>query len=106
MNMKLSIVVLLCSVYAVYSFNPCPYGEPLANHYCGRGGSRCPNNYYCEIAPNDAYAECCPKICQKGVPLVSSDGSTWNCGRGGVRCPDGFECNIAPTDAWAVCCQK
>lgn len=39
--------------------NVCPKGSPLANYYCGRGGTRCPRGYYCEIAPDDTYAVCC-----------------------------------------------
>ncbi|KAH3876547.1 hypothetical protein DPMN_000392 [Dreissena polymorpha] len=39
----------------------CPFGSPLPNFYCGRGGERCPDSYYCEIAPDDRYAVCCRK---------------------------------------------
>lgn len=42
--------------------NPCSYGSPLSEPAnCGRGGERCPENHYCEIAPNDVYAVCCRK---------------------------------------------
>ena len=40
--------------------NVCQEGSPLGSFNCGRGGSRCPGGYYCEISPIDAYAVCCP----------------------------------------------
>ncbi|XP_052779569.1 uncharacterized protein LOC128216905 [Mya arenaria] len=102
--MNATIVLLLCCVYAVYSINPCSYGAPLANHFCGRGGSACPSHHYCEIAPDDTYAVCCPTHCTTGSHLLHSDGTVVFCGLGGVNCPNYYTCNVAPNDAWAVCC--
>ena len=39
----------------------CPSGTPLSHVFCGLGGTGCPSGYYCEVAPNDAYAVCCPR---------------------------------------------
>ncbi|XP_019631664.1 PREDICTED: uncharacterized protein LOC109475460 [Branchiostoma belcheri] len=39
----------------------CPSGDPfLVNHFCGRGGTPCPSNYFCQIDPVDRWAVCCP----------------------------------------------
>lgn len=43
---------------------PCENGKaPLDGYFCGRGPNRreCPSNHQCMIAPNDAYAVCCPQ---------------------------------------------
>ncbi len=43
--------------------SPCANEQaPLDNYFCGRGPSRreCPSTHQCTIAPNDAYAVCCP----------------------------------------------
>jgi hypothetical protein len=43
--------------------SPCENGqEPLDGYFCGRGPDRreCPSTHQCMIAPNDAYAVCCP----------------------------------------------
>ena len=36
---------------------------PLRDYFCGRGLNRrdCPSSHFCKIAPNDAYAVCCPR---------------------------------------------
>jgi len=42
---------------------PCANGQVLLEGYfCGRGANRqdCPSTHECVIAPNDAYAVCCP----------------------------------------------
>ena len=49
--------------------SPCRNGQtPLPNYFCGRGPTHqdCPSGYNCIIAPNDAYAVCCPR-CKKAV---------------------------------------
>lgn len=43
--------------------SPCENGQaPLDDYFCGRGPNRreCPSTHQCMIAPNDAYAVCCP----------------------------------------------
>ncbi|XP_060606360.1 uncharacterized protein LOC132758689 [Ruditapes philippinarum] len=85
--------------------NPCSYGSPLHGSYCGRGGHPCPQYHSCKIAPNDAYAVCCPDYCKAGsLPVMDGNGFPVHCGRGGMQCPDSYICRVAPTDAWAVCC--
>lgn len=47
--------------------SPCKYGQdPLEGYSCGFVVNRtdCPPNYTCVIAPNDAYAVCCPRFKQ------------------------------------------
>jgi hypothetical protein len=36
---------------------------PLEGYFCGRGSNRreCPSTHECAIAPNGAYAVCCPR---------------------------------------------
>jgi hypothetical protein len=44
--------------------SPCENDRsPLVDYFCGRGLNRrdCPSTHYCKIAPNDAYAVCCPR---------------------------------------------
>ncbi|CAF0948244.1 unnamed protein product [Rotaria sordida] len=43
---------------------PCENNQDsLVGYFCGRGPDRreCPQTHYCHIAPNDAYAVCCPR---------------------------------------------
>lgn len=47
---------------------PCENGRvPLPGYFCGRGPNRqdCPLTHTCVIAPNDAYAVCCPRCRRK-----------------------------------------
>lgn len=61
--------------------SPCQDGQaPLAGYFCGRGPNRqdCPSAYKCVIAPNDAYAVCCPRCKQsvtKATPTTGKPGS-------------------------------
>ena len=44
--------------------SPCEDGQaPLDDYFCGRGDGRreCPTTHHCMIAPNDAFAVCCPR---------------------------------------------
>ena len=44
--------------------SPCKNGQsPLDGYFCGNGSNQkeCPSNSTCVIAPNDAYAVCCPR---------------------------------------------
>jgi hypothetical protein len=44
--------------------SPCEDGQaPLDGYFCGRGSDRreCPTTHHCMIAPNDAFAVCCPR---------------------------------------------
>jgi hypothetical protein len=44
--------------------SPCEDEQtPLADYFCGRGPNRreCPSTHHCAIAPNDAFAVCCPR---------------------------------------------
>ncbi|XP_045184573.2 uncharacterized protein LOC123542655 [Mercenaria mercenaria] len=97
-------VCLLGILKECESVNPCPYGSPKAGAYCGLGGQPCPQYYSCKIAPNDAYAVCCPNYCKSGEPELDSNRNPIHCGRGGMRCSPSYSCHVAPTDAWAVCC--
>ncbi|CAF4285572.1 unnamed protein product, partial [Rotaria sordida] len=60
----------------------------------------------CIIAPNDAYAVCCPSNQQSPCENGQAPLSGYFCGRGPNRtdCPSGSVCIIAPNDAYAVCC--
>jgi len=52
----------------------CDDGQaPLADYFCGRGPNRrdCPSSHHCVIAPNDAYAVCCPHRQQKDIEMVA-----------------------------------
>ena len=47
--------------------SPCANRQtPLQGYFCGRGPTRqdCPPTHECIIAPNDAYAVCCPRTQQ------------------------------------------
>lgn len=50
---------------------------PLAGYFCGRGINRreCPSTHHCVIAPNDAYAVCCPRDQNKVVRSTEKPGS-------------------------------
>jgi len=67
----------VCAIYCAYgnvldgkgcptckcNASPCRNGQaPLDGYFCGRGPNRreCPSTHQCMIAPNDAYAVCCP----------------------------------------------
>jgi hypothetical protein len=71
----------MCMIYCQYGFrhdtngqsmcvckkSPCDQEEtPLDGYFCGRGPNRreCPSTHQCAIAPNDAYAVCCPRTQQ------------------------------------------
>ncbi|XP_078681744.1 uncharacterized protein LOC144916492 [Branchiostoma floridae x Branchiostoma belcheri] len=55
----------------LYTDPYCPSGAPfLTNHYCGRGGTPCPSNYFCQIHPTDRWAVCCPT---GRCPVVTED---------------------------------
>ena len=51
--------------------SPCAGNRPfLPDYFCGRGPNRqdCPPTHKCVIAPNDAYAVCCPRCKSIKVP--------------------------------------
>ncbi|CAF3900358.1 unnamed protein product [Rotaria sp. Silwood1] len=71
----------MCMIYCQYGFrrntdghlmcvckkSPCDEeAAPLEGYFCGRGPNRreCPSTHKCTIAPNDAYAVCCPRAQQ------------------------------------------
>ncbi|CAF1354960.1 unnamed protein product [Rotaria sp. Silwood1] len=71
----------MCMIYCQYGFqrdsnghlmckcktSPCDQDEvPLEGYFCGRSPNRreCPSTHQCTIAPNDAYAVCCPRTQQ------------------------------------------
>ncbi|UJR17732.1 hypothetical protein I4U23_004630 [Adineta vaga] len=71
----------MCMIHCPYGFrrdangqsmcackkSPCDEEEtPLEGYFCGRGINRreCPPTHRCTIAPNDAYAVCCPRVQQ------------------------------------------
>jgi hypothetical protein len=71
----------MCMIYCQYGFrrdtngqsmcvckkSPCDEEAiPLEGYFCGRGLERreCPSTHECAIAPNDAYAVCCPRAQQ------------------------------------------
>ncbi len=69
--------------------------------FCGRGPNRlnCCPGYHCDVAPNDAYANCISNSC---------GGTGAFCGRGPNRvdCCSGYFCDIAPDDSYARCTFK
>ncbi len=69
---------LVCMIYCPYSnvldedgcpicackTTPCENDQaPLEDYSCGMSVDRrdCPSTHYCKVAPNDAYAVCCPR---------------------------------------------
>ena len=64
------------------SKNPCGKGrQPLAGYFCGRGPTRqdCPSGYQCIIAPNDAYAVCCPLRSQTTTTTTTAADKPGSC---------------------------
>ncbi|CAF5172907.1 unnamed protein product, partial [Rotaria magnacalcarata] len=76
----------MCMIYCQYGFqrdsnghsmcvckkSPCDKEEsPLEDYFCGLSPNRreCPSTHQCTIAPNDAYAVCCPRVAE---PLESN----------------------------------
>ena len=62
----------------------CTDGQaPLAGYFCGRGINRreCPSTHHCVIAPNDAYAVCCPNHEERASKVVirSADEKPGSC---------------------------
>ncbi|XP_070578366.1 neurogenic locus notch homolog protein 1-like isoform X4 [Ptychodera flava] len=65
------------------TFNPCQHGRPAVAYdgtelFCGRGPNTatCPDGHYCNIAPNDQYAVCCPEetpSCPDDMPLAECE---------------------------------
>jgi hypothetical protein len=68
----------VCAIYCLYGNvfddkgcpacqckeSPCANGQPpLSGYFCGRGPNNraCPSTHQCMVAPNDAYAVCCPR---------------------------------------------
>ena len=39
----------------------CHGAQPLKGYFFGRGGTACPEKYWCHIHPADRFAVCCPK---------------------------------------------
>jgi hypothetical protein len=81
----------------------CPNNAtPLADPYCGRGGTPCPIGYRCNIDPANpfGFAVCCPDA-NYVTPLANV-----YCGRGGTPCPVGYGCVIDPANPYAVCCRE
>lgn len=69
----------------------CANGQsPLAGYFCGRGPTRqdCPATHECIIAPNDAYAVCCPRAEKPGSCPKPSDAI----GICIARCTDDSDC--------------
>jgi hypothetical protein len=66
--LKFVFIVYVVTVLATWMVNclpkdVCGNGQvPLAGYNCGRSSTRrnCPSTHRCVIAPNDAYAVCCP----------------------------------------------
>lgn len=62
--------------------SPCANGEdPLDGYNCGRVANRtdCPSTYRCVIAPNDAYAFCCPVCITPVTRPVDTTGKPGSC---------------------------
>ncbi len=93
------LYILLITFALLVSMNKSQtVGCGLTGAFCGRGPNRvdCCSGYHCDIAPNDAYANCISNSC---------GGTGAFCGRGPnrVNCCPGYQCNIAPNDAYAYC---
>ncbi|CAF0811428.1 unnamed protein product [Rotaria sordida] len=57
--------------------SPCDNDEtPLEGYFCGRSPNRraCPSTHQCAIAPNDAYAVCCPRAKQPSERSLQKSG--------------------------------
>jgi hypothetical protein len=68
-----AITILLVNSLSVQN-DKCSDGQaPLADYFCGRGINRrdCPSTHHCVIAPNDAYAVCCPVHQQRDVAMIA-----------------------------------
>jgi hypothetical protein len=71
-------VTISMTTLMVYSLSiqkdKCGDGQaPLAGYFCGRGINHhsCPSTHRCVIAPNDAYAVCCPNREQEEGEMVA-----------------------------------
>ncbi|CAF1072796.1 unnamed protein product [Adineta ricciae] len=97
---------ITCMIYCPYGFrvnadgqsmcackkSPCDGEEaPLNGYFCGRGVNRrqCPSTHQCKVAPNDAYAVCCPRAQQTSKLSISpvKKGS----------------CPVPPSDMMGIC---
>ncbi len=71
-----------------------------SGEFCGMGPTRknCCEGYTCDVAPNDAYADCV-----KINTTCAISGQF--CGRGPTRkdCCAGYRCDVAPDDSHAFC---
>jgi hypothetical protein len=71
------------------SSSQCPdMSKPLANAYCGRGGSPCPTGYGCITDPGDRFAICCREKTNYMPPLVPPAASCVVTGCSGEVCTD------------------
>jgi hypothetical protein len=80
-HLKLVLILCIAIVAATSTVNAlslqkdvCGNGEaPLAGYFCGRGINRrdCPSTHRCVIAPNDAYAVCCPLPQQQNMEMIA-----------------------------------
>ncbi len=99
MRLYILLITLLFLVSMGESQTPTSCGQTGA--FCGLGPKSvsCCSGYQCDIAPNDAYANCIPNSC---------GGTGVFCGRGFKRvdCCSGYFCDIAPDDSYARCTFK
>ena len=70
--MTIVMAALVANAFSVQK-DTCGVGQaPLDGYFCGRGPSRreCPSTHRCVIAPNDAYAVCCPRLQERDVEIA------------------------------------
>ncbi len=80
-HLKLTLILCIAIATATLATNAlsiqndkCGDGQtPLVDYFCGRGINRrdCPSTHHCVIAPNDAYAVCCPLRQQNDIEIVA-----------------------------------
>ncbi|UJR07218.1 hypothetical protein I4U23_011506 [Adineta vaga] len=106
---------VMCTIFCPWGYRLDAYGQsmcacipspcngrdvPLEGYFCGRGPNRreCPSTHQCKIAPNDAYAVCCPRAQQ--TPKLNPTVKQGSCpstssGMMGIciaRCTDDSDC--------------
>ena len=86
----------MCKPDVVAPIGRCPAGYPLKNHFCGRGGKKCPMGYFCNSQKGGKFGVCCPAC--PGVPQVRPVGRCSRC----KSCPGNSICTNVGGNS--MCC--